>query len=68
MSATPTKELEEARHIEREDDKGIPHPVETAKPTGEGYVVDNIAADYVDPNLHISPEEDKRLRRKIWIK
>lgn len=29
-------------------------------------IVDDVAADYVDPTIHISPEEDKRLRRKIY--
>lgn len=28
-------------------------------------IVDDAAAGYVDPTIHISPEEDKRLRRKI---
>ena len=53
-----TKDVE-ASHVERtetalNDDKPV------------GYVADTIAADYVDPTLHISPEEDKRLTRKIW--
>ena len=53
-------EPKEARAVER-----------TENATGlkdESYIYDNIAGDYVDPNLQITPEEDRRLRRKMWRK
>jgi len=32
----------------------------------EGLVADTLAADYVDPTVVISPEENRRLRRKAF--
>lgn len=31
-------------------------------------VADNVAAAYVDPTVQISPDENKRLKRKIYKK
>ena len=33
-----------------------------------GHIADMVAADYIDPTLHISREENERLRRKIYRK
>lgn len=33
-----------------------------------GYVADTLAADYIDPNLHISEAENKRLRRMVFTR
>jgi hypothetical protein len=33
---------------------------------GVGHVTDTLAANYVDPTITISEEENKRLRRKIF--
>lgn len=33
-----------------------------------GFVADTLAADYVDPTVVITPEENKRLRRLIFTR
>ena len=32
----------------------------------QGLVADTLAADYIDPTVIITPEENKRLRRKAF--
>jgi hypothetical protein len=34
----------------------------------DGFVADTEAADYVDPTLVITPEENSRLKRKVFKK
>lgn len=45
------------------EDKHEVHQAEDVKVSDR---VDDVAADYVDPTVHISSEENKRLRRKIY--
>ncbi|RSH83798.1 hypothetical protein EHS25_005413 [Saitozyma podzolica] len=59
MQADTDKDLEVA-HVES---TGAHHVGGKFDP---GYVADSAAADYVDPTLVISPQENKRLRRKIY--
>lgn len=62
MANTDQKYLSETEHIEGAAiDPGL-HLKEA------GYVADNLAADYVDPTVRLSAEENKRLRRKIYKK
>ena len=61
MADTNTKNLEAVRHIE--DDR---QSQTDAKVVREELVHDNDAAGYVDSTIQISPDEDKRLRRKVW--
>ena len=61
MTEIESKDLEvahEDRHDRLADDR------QNLK--AEAGIADTLAADYVDPGLVISPEEDKRLRRKVW--
>jgi hypothetical protein len=59
MQADTDKDLEVA-HVES---TGAHHVGGKFDPA---YVADSAAADYVDPTLVISPQENKRLRRKIY--
>ena len=63
MADIDSKDLE-AVHMDRRDRLGD-DPANLKAETG---VADALAAEYVDPGLVISPEEDRRLRRKIWKK
>ncbi len=56
MSGADRKDLETIEHLE------------TIDGTHHGVVTDTIAAEYVNPGIHIPPEENKRLRRKIYRK
>ena len=32
----------------------------------ETKVADEVAGEYLDPSYNLTPEEDKRIKRKIW--
>ena len=59
MSAEHEKELQ-ARPEHHES--GHEH----VGPKTEGVIVDTLAADYVDESVVITPEENRRLRRKAY--
>lgn len=56
-------ELPKTASSDKADSEHIDH-VELAK-DGHGVVADDAANGYVDPKLVITPEESKRLRRRI---
>lgn len=59
----------------KEDDKNVQFdhledaavaPLSDQYAMKSGLVIDSLAADYIDPTVAISPEEDRRLRRKAY--
>lgn len=55
------KDLHDTAHLDRPNE--LEHGTK-----GQGIVEDTLAVDYVDPTLHITEEENKRLRKKIYKK
>lgn len=52
--------------VPRPHDLEDKHEMDHAEDAKIANRVEDVAADYVDPTVHISPEENKRLRRKIY--
>ncbi len=44
----------------------LEHPEAGHQKFEHEHVTDSLAADYIDPTVTISPEEDRRLRRKAY--
>lgn len=66
MSAPETKA--DVAHVESQvpAQRSVSHEQDLKAEYNGGRVEDAVAADYVDPTVHISPEENKRLLRKIY--
>ena len=62
--ATDSKEVGHVAHLENDPERVLSHTDYKAL-RARGLVDDSDAAEYVDPTLVITEEENRRLRRKI---
>ena len=60
---THEDEIPDMSHIDNKQE--LSH-IEDGGKYEEGVKVDDVAADYIDASVQISPEENIRLRRKIY--